>query len=69
MKVIFLKDMPRVGKRYDVKNVNDGYAMNFLLPNKIAIIATAKTIAELEIRKKEIQIEREVQEDLLIKNS
>jgi len=68
MKVIFLQDVSRVGKRHDVKDVNDGYAMNFLLPRKLAKTATPKTIAELEIQKKEIIIEREVQESLLIKN-
>src|SRR3990167_10297667 len=68
MRVIFLQDVPRVGKRYDIKEVNDGYAMNFLLPRKLAEVATPKTIAELEKRKKNIEIEREVQEDLLMKN-
>lgn len=68
MKVIFLKDIPRVGKKHDIKEVNDGYAMNFLLPRKLAERATPKTITELELRKKEIAIKREVQEDLLMKN-
>ena len=68
MKVIFLKDVPRVGKRYDVKEMSDGYAMNFLLPRKLAQPATPKALAELELRKKEIQIEKEVQESLLLKN-
>lgn len=68
MRVIFLKDVPRVGKRYDIKEVNDGYAMNFLLPRKLAQMATLKAVAELELRKKEIVLEREVQMDLLIKN-
>jgi len=68
MKVIFLQDVPRVGKKYDIKEVNDGYATNFLLPKKFAEIATPKTIALLEIRQKEIVIEREVQESLLLKN-
>src|SRR3989338_9682031 len=68
MKVIFLKDVQRVGKRHDTKEVNDGYAMNFLIPRKLAEVATPKTIAELEKRKKNIEIEREVQEDLLMKN-
>ncbi|OGI84368.1 50S ribosomal protein L9, partial [Candidatus Nomurabacteria bacterium RIFCSPLOWO2_01_FULL_37_49] len=68
MKVIFLHDVPRVGKKYDIKEVNDGYAMNFLLPRKLAQAATPKAVAELEIRKKEVMIEREVQEDLLMKN-
>lgn len=68
MKVIFLKDVPRVGKKYDVKEISDGYAMNFLLPKKLVEIATAKTIQDLEIRKKTIAIERGVQNDLLVKN-
>ena len=68
MKVIFLQDVPRVGKKYDIKEVNDGYAMNFLLPRKLVEVATKKAVANLEFRKKEITIEREVQEDLLMKN-
>ena len=68
MKVIFLKDVPRVGKKNDIKEVNDGYAMNFLLARKLAEPATEKNIKELETQMKEITIEREVQEDLLMKN-
>ena len=68
MQVIFLHDVPRVGKKYDVKEVNDGYAVNFLLPRKLAVIATPKAVAELEMRQKEIVLEREVQESLLLKN-
>ena len=68
MRVIFLQDVARVGKRHDIKEVNDGYAMNFLFPHKLATTATSRAIAELELRKKEIMIEREVQEDLLMRN-
>ncbi len=68
MKVIFLQDVPRVGKRHDVKEVNDGYALNFLFPKKMAEKATPDAIARLEQRKKEIEIEREVRDDLLKKN-
>src|SRR3989344_2702155 len=68
MKVIFLHDVPRVGKKYDVKEVNDGYATNFLLPRKLAEAATSQALSNLEKRKKTIDIEREVQEALLVKN-
>lgn len=68
MRVIFLKDVPRVGKRHDIKEVPDGYAMNFLLPRGLAQTATPKAVALLEVRKKEVVIEREVQDNLLLKN-
>ncbi len=68
MKVIFLQDVPRVGRKHDVKEMSDGYATNFLFPRKLAVVATPKAIAELETRKKEIEIEREVREELLMKN-
>lgn len=68
MKVIFLQDVPMVGKKHDIKEVNSGYAINFLIPRKLAEPATAKAIALLEKRKKNIEIERKTREDLLIKN-
>jgi large subunit ribosomal protein L9 len=68
MKVIFLQDVPRVGKRHDIKEMNDGYARNFLFPKKLAELATPKAIADLTARMKNIEIEREVQEELLMKN-
>jgi large subunit ribosomal protein L9 len=68
MKVIFLSDVPRVGRKYDVKDINDGYAMNFLLPRKLAVVATPKELEALERRQKDIVLEREVQEDLLMKS-
>jgi large subunit ribosomal protein L9 len=59
MKVIFLKDIPKIGKKYDVKNVSDGYARNFLFPQKLAIVATEKEIKNLEERKKRAEAEAE----------
>ena len=50
MKVIFLKDVPRVGKRHDIKEVNDGYATNFLLPRKLAEVATPAAVTRLQVR-------------------
>lgn len=68
MKVIFLKDVPRVGKRNDIKLVNDGYANNFLLPNKLAILATPQAVKNLELKQKAIVVEKEIEENLLIRN-
>lgn len=68
MKVIFLQDVPRVGRKYEVKEVPGGYAENFLIPRKLAEPATPKTLAMLEIRKSEIEIVKKVQGELLNKN-
>ena len=40
MKVILLRDIKGVGKRYEEKNVSDGYAINMLIPKKLAVPAT-----------------------------
>jgi len=39
MKVLFLQDVPNVAKAGDVKDVSTGYAKNFLIPRKLAIVA------------------------------
>lgn len=44
MQVILIQDVNNLGKRGDIKNVSDGYARNFLLPKKLAEIATETAI-------------------------
>lgn len=39
MKVLLLQDVRGVGKRMEVKNVSDGYARNFLISRKLAVVA------------------------------
>ena len=51
MKVIFLEDVRNVGRRYEVKDVADGYARNFLFPNKLAEPATPGALKKLEALK------------------
>ena len=46
MKVILLKDLSTGGKRGEIKNVADGYARNFLFPQKLALPATPAAIKE-----------------------
>jgi large subunit ribosomal protein L9 len=45
MQVIFLKDVGGVGKRGDLRDVADGYALNFLIPQKMAVQATIEKVA------------------------
>jgi len=51
MRVILKRDVKSVGMRGDIKNVKDGYARNFLLPNGLAVIATESSIKTLNIQK------------------
>lgn len=52
MRIILLQDIENLGQRGDVKEVADGYARNFLLPNKLVKIATKEAIEALEKEKK-----------------
>lgn len=47
MKVILLQFVKGVGSIDEIKEVSDGYARNFLFPNKLALPATPKAIAEI----------------------
>ena len=50
MEVVLLKDVSRLGKAGDVKDVADGYARNFLLQRKLALPATPTALRDVEAR-------------------
>ena len=60
MKVVLLKDVKNIGKRDEILNVSDGYARNFLFPQKLAAEATPGTMKEIE-RKRAAQDAREAE--------
>ena len=60
MKVVLLKDVRNMGKRDDILTVSDGYARNFLFPQKLAVEATPGTLKEIE-RKRAAQDAREAE--------
>ncbi len=47
MKVVLLRDVKNIGKRDEILNVSDGYARNFLFPQKLAVEATPGTLKEI----------------------
>jgi large subunit ribosomal protein L9 len=56
MQVILLQDVARVGRKYDVVNVSNGYANNLLFPRKLAELASPEKIAELTKRKEAARV-------------
>jgi large subunit ribosomal protein L9 len=68
MKVILLKDVPKVGRRYDIKSVADGYALNLLIPKGLAQVATPQIVAKMEALKAKDLADKQIQNDLLLKN-
>ncbi|MCI8445157.1 MAG: 50S ribosomal protein L9 [Bacilli bacterium] len=69
MKVIFIKDLKNQGKKGEVKEVKDGYGMNFLIKNGYAIRATDGSIQKLQIQNEQTALEEHllIQEKLLEK--
>jgi len=70
--VLLLRDVKRLGKAGEIKRVADGYARNYLIPRKLAVMVTESTIqqvraklqAEARRREKEITTAQSLAERL-----
>ncbi len=56
MQIILLESLNKLGKAGDIVTVKDGYANNFLIPEKKAIVANKKNKEELDGRMAEINV-------------
>jgi large subunit ribosomal protein L9 len=66
MEIILLQDVPRLGSKDDIVNVKDGYARNFLIPQRHAVVATEsakKVLSENQRQRahKEAKLKEEAQ--------
>jgi len=68
MKIILLKDIKNIGKKFDIKDVNDGHALNMLIPRGLAVTATPSAIKRVEADKAKMAGEMKVQHELLAQN-
>ena len=52
MKVVFLQDVPNVARAGEIKEVANGYGRNFLIPQKLALLAKpgATSLAEIQLK-------------------
>ena len=62
MQVILLEDIEKLGKKFEIKEVADGYALNFLIPKGMAKKATKETLKWLKVQKE--TSEKKVDEEL-----
>lgn len=58
MKVLLLKDVYKLGRAGDVKKVADGYGRNFLIPQGLAVLATAGALKQVEKIRSQAEIRR-----------
>jgi large subunit ribosomal protein L9 len=58
MKVLLIKDVYKLGRAGDIKKVADGYGRNFLLPQKMAVLATPGALKQVEKIRSQAEIRR-----------
>ena len=58
MKILLLKDVYKLGHAGDVKKVADGYGRNYLLPQGLAVLATAAAVKQAETLRQNAAIAR-----------
>ncbi len=63
MKIILTTDVPKLGNRYEVKELKDGFA-NTLIARGVALMATPKALADLALKKS--QAEKKKEEEMKI---
>src|SRR3989338_3662769 len=68
MKVILFKDVKGIGRAHEAVEAKDGHALNYLIPNKLAVPATPTAIKEAELRRKQVADRTKISSELLTQN-
>ena len=68
MKVILQKDVKGVGHAHDTIDASDGYALNFLIPKRLAVPATEGAQKEAEFRQRQVHERKTLDAKLLAQN-
>jgi large subunit ribosomal protein L9 len=65
MKVILLKAVPKIGKKDEIVEVNQGFANNALFPQRLAVQATEAALKALHERKQHTEADKLIRHNLL----
>lgn len=68
MKVLLLQHVPKTGRKYEIKDVANGFALNHLFPQKKAVPATDSNIKKYDTLRSRHEDEKNLQIELLEKN-
>jgi len=63
MKIILLENVAGIGKKFEVKEVSRGYARNYLLPGKKAVIADLVNMGKLEVKQSALKKRQEKEKE------
>lgn len=61
MKVVLNQDIKGIGKKLQIVEVSEGYARNFLLPRKLAVIADNKNVNEANTKSEAIKFKKKTE--------
>lgn len=65
MKVILLRDVAKVGRAYEIKDLADGYAKNFIIARGLGKMATPENIKKLNAEKTQLEAGQKAQAEKL----
>lgn len=68
MKVLLLKDVPKVGLKNTIVEINQGYANNMLIPKGLAKVANTQDINKIEKQNKQIEDSKNKKQDQIRKD-
>lgn len=66
MKVVLLKDIRNIGRAHSVITVSDGYGLNHLIPQKLAVLATDSNMKNASKREEKGAEQRSVEKALIL---
>ena len=61
MKVVLNQDIKGIGKKLQIINVSEGYARNYLLPKKLAVMADSKNVNEANTKSEAIKFKKKTE--------